>query len=99
MEFGIDLLGRQHANRRRQQPVHGAHEILQRNRIVHRDRRHLRQRVNTRIGASRSRDVDRLLLHAADNLFEHSLDRGKSRLHLPAVKPGAVVGDRHANAA
>ena len=63
------------------------------------ERRHLRQRMYTGIGASAAGNVHRLAFHVGDDFFQQALYGGQTGLHLPAVKRAAVVGELDANAA
>lgn len=99
MKTGFGLDGIENPNRGRQQAVDGALQISHRDGIRNRESRDLRERVDAGIGAAGSGDMNRLSFHAADDLFEHALDRRETRLHLPSVEFGAVVSQGNADTA
>ena len=99
MKFGIYLFSREYADGGRQQPVHGAAQVGQRNGIRDGERRHLRERVHPGVGAPRSGDVHRFAFHTGNDLLQRPLYGGQTGLHLPAVKRASVVGQRNPDAA
>ena len=60
----------EHADGGRQQAVHGAPQIGQRDRVFDGERRHLRQRVHAGIGAPEAGHVHRRAFDAGDDLFQ-----------------------------
>ena len=64
MEVGMNLFGREHPDGGRQQAVHGAAQVGERDRIFDAERRHLRQRVHSGIRASGPGHVHRPAFHA-----------------------------------
>ena len=99
MKFGIYLFSREYPDGGRQQPVHGAAQVAQRNGIGDGERRHLRERVDPCVGAPGSGDVHRSAFHAGNDFLQSPLYRGKAGLHLPAVKRTSIVGEGNSDAA
>src|SRR6201999_2564146 len=85
MKVRVGLDDVEDSNRRGEQAVDGALQIGRGDGIFDRERGDLGPRMDACIGTSGSRDMNGPALHAADNLFERSLDGGKPRLDLPAV--------------
>ena len=98
MEARMSLLHRQHAHRRRQQPVDRLPQVKLGNRILQTESSHLRQRMHAGVGAARTSHVHRLAFDSGDDLFECALDCREPGLHLPAVEIGAVIGHRDPDA-
>src|ERR1044072_8783930 len=99
MELRINLLRREHPDGVRQQAIDRAAQIVERNRVLDAERRHLSERVNPCIGAPRPGHVHRAPLHPRNDVLERPLDRRQSRLPLPAMKRRAVVRDLDLDAA
>ena len=89
----------ENADRGRQQPVHGPQQIIDRDRVRNGERRNLSQGVDAGVSAAGACYVNGATLHAANDFLEYALDGRQTGLHLPAVEPGAVVGESDANAA
>ena len=87
------LFGAQRANVAGEQPVHRPAKIVERNRILHAERRHLRERVHAGIGAARAGYFDRLARDLACYFLQNALNGRQSRLDLPAVIIRPIVGD------
>ena len=94
----MDVLRLQNPYIRWQQAIDRFAKIFAGNRIVQIECRDLGERVNSRIGASRSADMNRLAFEASDNFFKRPLDRRASRLNLPSGVIGAIVGNGDAYA-
>src|SRR5690348_1535954 len=87
------------ANGRRQQPVDGTAEIINRNGIVQTDSCHLCQCMNTGIGSPGTLHLHSAALNDSNYRFEHTLDGRQIRLNLPSMKICPVVSNIKAKAA
>ena len=83
----------------RQETIHRTPEIIWWNWILKTDGGHLGKRVYTSIGAAGRDNLYGFSLNAPDDVLKNALDGRQSGLHLPAVKPGSIVGDFEAEAA
>ena len=81
------------ANRLRQKAIHGAPEILHRDRIFDAHRRDLRQRMHACVRPPRARYLHRPAFDGADYFFENALNCRQTGLYLPAVEIRAVISD------
>ena len=81
------------ADRAGQKPVYGPPEILRRDGVLERNRGDLRQCMDARVGPAGAVDLDRLAFDAADHFLKDTLNGRQTRLNLPAVEVGSVVGD------
>lgn len=82
-----------------QKPVDRLLQIRQGNRVVQRYGRHLRQRMHSGIRSAGTGHVNRSFLDPREDVLERALYSRQSRLHLPSVEVGSVVGNGELDAA
>ena len=92
VKLGVNDLGREHSDCSRQGPVQCADQVRCGNTRGEADGCDLRQRVDAGICPARTLRQNCLAGDAMNCLRELTLESGQLRLHLPAVKIGAVIG-------
>ena len=99
VEIAVNLFGREYPDGGRQEPVDGAPQVGDRDRVGDGEGSHLFEGVHPGVGAARAGYVHREAFHVGENLFEAALNGGQTGLHLPSVKRAAVVGQFDLDAA
>ena len=98
MEIRMRFAYIKNADRGRQQPVDRAPQVIHGNGVVNGKRGYLHERMHSGIGAARSGNMNGAALDAGHDLLERPLNGAQTGLHLPAMKVGAVIGKRDADA-
>ena len=80
-------------NALRQKAIDGAAKIIDGNRVFDADGGDLSERMHSRVGTAGTRHMYAMALDGTDDFFERALNGRQTRLHLPAVEIGTVVGD------
>jgi len=93
MEVGWGVLGGEDADAGREQVVEGAEEVSGGNGGGQGEGGDLAEGVDAGVGAARALGQDALLGDAVKGVAEGALDGGQSRLDLPAMVGGSVVGE------
>ncbi len=93
MKIGRRIFRLQHPDRRRQEVIQRHYQVARGNRRSQFARRYLRQRMHSGIGAPRALRQHGLPRNPQQRLGQSALDGAMSRLHLPTMKVGAIVGD------
>src|SRR4029077_10871154 len=92
MEIRLDLLRFANTNRRRQESVTAAMELLGREFRMRPETYDLPPGVNARIGPAGALDIQAFLRELLDHVGQGALNCGLAGLDLPAAKIGAVIG-------
>ena len=97
MEVSSRFIHSQDANGTRKQSIDGSTQVVRGNGIAEGKSCYLGQRMNARISAAGTGDVDGPALNLSEHVFEDSLNRRKAGLDLPPVKIGPVVTQGESN--